>query len=100
MSEWQPIETAPRDGTWILACNNRGNRCVILWSTMALRRKQWPVNKYDSIAGRERVHHGEINEQFASCEGWVQPYTYGEISPFWDVDRVKWWMPLPPPPTP
>jgi hypothetical protein len=30
-AEWQPIETAPRDGTKILAINNRGNQCVCLW---------------------------------------------------------------------
>lgn len=28
---WQPIETAPKDGTKILVINNRGNQAVVLW---------------------------------------------------------------------
>ena len=29
--QWRPIEEAPRDGTKILAINNRGNMCVCLF---------------------------------------------------------------------
>jgi hypothetical protein len=29
--EWQPIETAPKDGTWILGMNSKGNPAVIIW---------------------------------------------------------------------
>ena len=34
MSEWQQIETAPRDGKQILGLNNRGNISVIYWNDM------------------------------------------------------------------
>jgi hypothetical protein len=34
-AEWQPIETAPKDETKILAINNRGNQCVCLWQNSA-----------------------------------------------------------------
>ena len=37
MSEWQPIETAPRDGTKILAINNRGNQAVIIYEAKFCR---------------------------------------------------------------
>ena len=70
--DWQPIETAPKDGTWILGLNDRGNCSVIMWSTNALRR--------DEVG-----------------EGWIIPFSTGEISPFWE-ERVTHWMPLPAPP--
>lgn len=83
--EWQSIETAPRDGTWILGCNDAGNCAVIIWSTNALRRKRYPVSKDDY----------EIGEQFSVGEGWIFPFTHGEVSAFWEDGRVKFWMPLP-----
>lgn len=31
MNEWQPIETAPKDGSEILVCNGIGRRAVTHW---------------------------------------------------------------------
>lgn len=88
MSEWRPIGTAPKDGTWILGCNDRGNRAVVLWSTNALHRRVWPV-------GDKNMN---LHEQFTVGEGWIFPFTHGEVSVFWEEPRVKYWMPLPDPP--
>lgn len=40
MTDWHPIETAPKDGTKILVINNRGNMAVALWQEWA-GRGQW-----------------------------------------------------------
>ena len=77
MSEWQPAETAPKDGTWILALNNRGNPAVVIWS-------EW-------------AHHpnGRISP------GWIHPFSTGEASTFWNGGNgslLEYWMPIPHPP--
>lgn len=61
MIDWQPMETAPRDGTWILGINNRGNSAVIIWS--------------------DRASAGEGRGFFA---GWIHPFTTMELSTFWN----------------
>ena len=56
---WKPMTDAPRDGTWILAINNRGNCAVIIWS--------------DTAIDRDRI-----------MPGWIHPYNTGERSSFWN----------------
>lgn len=77
MNEWQPIETAPKDGTWILGVNNRGNQAVIIWTEKALSR------------GR------------GLFSGWIHPFSDGYLSSFWNGgcgSIATHWMPLPVPP--
>lgn len=80
MSEWQPIETAPKDGSWILAINNRGNQAVIIWSHSA---PHW-TERSDAPRG-----------------GWIHPFSDGIQSTFWNGgcgSVPTHWMPLPEPP--
>lgn len=72
--QWQPIETAPKDGTWILAINNRGNPAVIIWDEEGL----------DRLGGRR--------------PGWIHPFSEGYLSPFWNGgcgSLPEYWMPIP-----
>lgn len=74
MSEWQPIETAPKDGTWILAINNRGNPAVIIWN----ERAYW--------------NEGDLRP------GWIHPFSDGSASTFWNGangSMPEYWMPIP-----
>ena len=89
---WRDIATAPKDGTWILGMNNAGRCAVIIWSTNALRRKMYPIVRDG------KVLNAEPERQFDIGEGWIFPFSLGEVSPFWEGHRVKYWMPLPPPP--
>ncbi len=81
MMEWQPIETAPKDGTWILAINNRRNQAVIIW-----RDDAFDEGDPDRTRGEG---------------GWIHPFTTGYRSTFWNGgcgSVPTHWMPLPEPP--
>ena len=76
--EWKPIATAPRDGTWILGINNRGNQAVIIWQDAAM------------------AENGT-----GPYPGWIHPFSHGLLSDFWNGSCgsvATHWMPLPPPP--
>jgi hypothetical protein len=73
---WQPIETAPKDGTWILAMNNRGNPAVIIWDA-------------DALSDRR---------DGTRAAGWIHPFSEGYLSPFWNGgcgSVPTHWMPIP-----
>ncbi len=70
---WQPIETAPRDGTWILGLNNRGNPAVIIWKDDAILRGG------------------------GTQPGWIHPFSEGYLSSFWNGangSTAKYWQPI------
>jgi hypothetical protein len=43
---WQPIETAPKDGTWILASCSGQHPVVVQWSDRANYSMNWNDNEY------------------------------------------------------
>jgi len=85
MTEWQPIETAPKDGTAIRAKRVHDGRVIC-----------------DGIAAWRTVHFGELRdpisgEQFAAPEdatGWMCPKGVADKR----FPTPTHWMPLPEPP--
>lgn len=83
MSEWQPIDTAPRDGTGILVFIKHKNGC------------------FDGVAPVYHSYCGNGNETFNSsdwrlCCSVAHPsrgYSFNEFD-------ITHWMPLPLPPGP
>lgn len=78
--EWKSIDTAPKDGTWVLGINSRQNCAVIIWSV--------GMNAF-----------GEMRD------GWIHPFTDGRLSSFWNggcgsVPTHWMHLPAPPPPAP
>lgn len=77
-NEWKPISTAPKDGTWILGINSRGNQAVIIWAKDAPHCMGTRWN-----------------------DGWIHPFSDGSLSDFWNGacgSIATHWMPLPQPP--
>lgn len=70
-SRWQPIETAPRDGTPVL----------LAWADSALAIAVWQ-NRNENL------------EADTYYEGWVDQFDFVAMS----VDAPTYWMPLPAPP--
>lgn len=62
MSDWQPIETAPRDGTHILVINaaflHEGEMCVAFWHTLRGEKQEdgrWDVTGYGGYEAEPEV---------------------------------------------
>ena len=84
MSEWQPIETAPKDGTEVIGCHSQdwseiGMKPIIYgpW-TMAFDAGQWR-SSWDRV--RVINYMGDFGTEYAELD--IQP---------------THWMPLPEPP--
>lgn len=97
MSEWQLIDTAPKDGTWILAYGNaypelteRGS-----WSVASIEKPRvpftmlirWRVSEYD-----KEIDNGDgtyRKQRTVAYESWIpEPHAFTPTH----------WMPLPDPP--
>lgn len=84
MSEWMPIETAPKDGTHILA--------------------YWPQHPYgeDDNLDESKVVGGTQCVTFFSGGGWCEPDYLEAVGAYYFDDHAyaaqpTYWMPLPPP---
>lgn len=82
MSEWQPIETAPQDGTWFLTCDATQRDDHI---------PRYEVGRYDPYMMPDfiEVEGGLYKKVMRSCYDW---------SGFNNFHRATHWMPIPPPP--
>lgn len=83
MTEWQPIESAPKDGTEILACVNGFVPAVAWWEEL-------PDDIMEHISEREKWRSVEAAE-FETEEQWMEHWTGSWYEP-------THWMPLPEPP--
>lgn len=75
-NEWQPIESAPRDGTEILGYNSKVNKCGII---------SW--RRYNPTL-----------ETFVPRESLNADASYYENDFDYDWGKITHWMPLPKPP--
>ncbi len=78
MSDWQPIETAPKDGSTILLCVSNSEREPVivtgLWVTEAMDWSGWPITE----------------------PTWREVWCHFQLAS--DGDNPTHWMPLPTPP--
>ena len=80
MSEWQPIETAPRDGTWfVIYC--------------AGEEDSYEIGRYEPLMGHDFVEAGRGLYRKVDKELY-------EWTGFNNFHCATHWLPLPPPPKP
>lgn len=89
MSNWQPIETAPKDGSRVLCCWVGGEPCFLVWKT------------------NRRLLKPEYRELSAEEKAWLEQFSnpyFGDPNEDDDYDLARTgkgpthWMPLPEPP--
>jgi hypothetical protein len=80
MTEWQPIETAPKDGTWVLLC---GGKITYGWDS-----ESYPP----SVVGQWARPDSDIGYRDDWQFAWYDSGCYGYY------ESPTHWMPLPNPP--
>ncbi len=83
MSEWQPIETAPRDGSWFVTCNAEDGP------------ESYEVGRYDPFYVDDFIPIEDAPGTFKVVRKHIYDWTG-----FNNFERATHWMPLPPSPTP
>ena len=81
--EWQPIETAPRDGTQILACAQLSEHLAAQGHVPDLSIVRWDDREKDFIA---------------MADGYMSIKSQGDTWTTYHEPYVTHWMPLPTPP--
>jgi len=80
MSDWQPIDTAPKDGSWVLGLDAESKTSgIVRWSS-----------KDDYI--KRSKEQGTANWKYVAHEGW-QSYEYDSA-----YDSPSHWLSIPNPP--
>lgn len=85
VSEWQLIETAPKDGTPILLCVNKADLTIVIYGWWVGDQSMWAANYPWAFIDDHEIIEAD-NEDFVRVNG------VGVKSP------PTHWMPLPSPP--
>lgn len=84
-AEWQPIETAPKDGTEILAYRSDCGVFMIRWTSP------------DAFLSEKEIAASRLSDDDLFTEGWYfADWLHGDL--LMDREIPTHWMPLPPPP--
>jgi hypothetical protein len=85
MNDWQPIKTAPRDGTWIIiegemAGGDTSSACIARWNPVIDNGREYEWQAF----------YGFYDDGFYECR-----QRDGDLWNWYPEGRVSQWMPLP-----
>lgn len=91
MSEWQPIETAPKGVDILLFCKGEYGaryRCIGRF-----------IERYTEESSEEHAEYSEEDDNYFTPEGWYEnQFNWGDYASIFISDTPTHWMSLPEPP--